>query len=209
MELLGFYQGPLLNTFNFPSVRFHPLRINIHSLTVSSPQSQSTASPDRNQSRLIPVPSGTVWNSLGIVFEPLEYLPPQNKSSGNWNPCLGSLFSPNVKSLGVQIAIGVNLSKFNLELFWIPGELLWQFVPPNIKSLQGQMGINVYLLQFHLQLFGFHWELLLNTCYTPLSALILWEFIFMAWQSVLPHCKSTESPDGNQSRSVAFPSGTV
>jgi len=49
----------------------------------------------------------------------LQYPLPQVPSTENLNPCLDSLFSPNLKSLAVQTVIGVDLLQFPLELFGI------------------------------------------------------------------------------------------
>ena len=89
------------------------------------PHCKSTGNPDRNQSRSIPVPSGTVGIWWGTAFKHLKYYLPQCSSVENGNPHLGSLFSPNRKSLRCQTAIRVDISQFHPELFRFNEEQIW------------------------------------------------------------------------------------
>jgi len=109
LELFGFYSELLLNTCNTPCLRIYPLRINIHGLTLCSTKCKLTGSPDCNQRRSVPVPSGTFWNSLGIDLDWQNYPLSQASYTPNPNPWLDSLFSPTVKAPGVQTGIGVYL----------------------------------------------------------------------------------------------------
>ena len=88
-------------------------------LTICSTQHKLTGSPDSNQRRSGTVPSGTVWNSIGTDLRWLEYPVNQAPSTVNQNPQLDSLFSPNIKALGVQTGMGVDWLQFHLELFGI------------------------------------------------------------------------------------------
>ena len=59
-------------------------------------------------------------NSVGTYFTHMGYPMPQIVSNGNLSAQLDSVFLPNLKSLGVQMGIGVHLLEFQLEQFGIP-----------------------------------------------------------------------------------------
>jgi len=85
--------------------------------SVFSPYSKSTVSPDRNQSRSVAVPCGTVWISLGTALKHLQYpyvwlYPLRIKIH-----TLAVFPPPNVKALGIQTGRGVDLSQFHQHLF--------------------------------------------------------------------------------------------
>ena len=111
------------------------------------------------------------WNSPWQRFHTLRI---NNHSLTIFSP-------PNIKVLGVQRWMGVDLSQFHLELFGLLWEKIWNILTttfprfhilrikihsfivcslPNIKAEQVKAVIRVDIAEFHLELFRFHQELL-------------------------------------------------
>ena len=69
LELFGFHLELLSNTCNTPCLMICPLRINIHGLTLCCTKGKLMGSPYSNWRISVPVPSRTVWNSLGADLD--------------------------------------------------------------------------------------------------------------------------------------------